>query len=240
MSTPTIERLAQSAFEEIDLDDLAPPFSELADGEVTSMTTELFAMVVADNALGFLDYEGDAEPDPFTCLRSAIVAAVEVRLTELVSEVREARAEDEEAEAVDIVEPSITGAVDPDDLVVKWHTWFSSEPVDARLIAQRYEAHIDDTLAVLNRDDRFVSAANVSWHSYSTWALSGQGESEAASAELNEAWDAALGDTNPDPFPVVRQPDTEQTDLDAIADGLAEGNAPDPATAATYLKDADL
>lgn len=92
MSTPTIERLAADAFEGLDLDDVKPDAEHrdeylrtAVDGQVSPMTTELFSLVVNDNALAFLDYEGDAS-DPFTCLRGAIFDAVLDRLTELVDE----------------------------------------------------------------------------------------------------------------------------------------------------------
>lgn len=89
MSAPaTIRRLAQEAWDEItdetgDTDDEALRIA--ADEQVTSMTTLLFQLVVEDNALGFLEYDGEAT-NPFDVLRGAIVEAVEDELRELRDE----------------------------------------------------------------------------------------------------------------------------------------------------------
>lgn len=97
--TDTIERFAREALDGLDLDDVrgGSPHRDAvirtaADGEVSAMTTDLFQLVVDDNALAFLSVDpgvasnehGDVEP--FTVLRASIVDAVEVELRELIEQ----------------------------------------------------------------------------------------------------------------------------------------------------------
>lgn len=121
MTTPTIQRFAREALDGLDLDDVrdGSPHRDdyirtAADGEVTSMTTDLFQLVVDDNALAFLDYEGDGEPDPFNCLRAAILDAVEVELRELIEQRLNDEAHDADDQLDDIADGLAEGnAPDP-------------------------------------------------------------------------------------------------------------------------------
>lgn len=67
----------------------------------------------------------------------------------------------------------MTGYVDEDDLAATWWTrWPDGLPVDARTIAAAYGAHVDDALAVLNRDGRFACGIDGDrWRSFSAWRL---------------------------------------------------------------------
>lgn len=103
MSAPTtIDRLADEAWPDVKeyIDGASFALTEdeairhAADSVVSGVTTELFSLVVADNALAFLDYEGEAD-DPFNALRGAIVQAVEAALYERYEAATEEEDDDE-------------------------------------------------------------------------------------------------------------------------------------------------
>lgn len=80
--TPTLVQLIAEAIEDVEAE-FPIPFLELdrvireaAYGVVPPMTTTLFAMVVADNSLAFLDCSEAAFSDPFSALSRAIGDAV--------------------------------------------------------------------------------------------------------------------------------------------------------------------
>lgn len=87
----TIERLAREVYDEMkDEEASAEQTSEYVDSVVPAMTTTLFQMVVEDNSLAFLDYEGEADT-PFAALAGALFQAIE-------AEVHKLRAADPEVE----------------------------------------------------------------------------------------------------------------------------------------------
>lgn len=95
--TPTIEKLAQEAFEALDGAHDDDERIRLAVGEqVPATTSVLFQMVVDDNALAFLDIDGEYD-SPFTALAGAIFEAIEAELRDLIGQAeRDAEDEDDE------------------------------------------------------------------------------------------------------------------------------------------------
>ena len=76
MATDTVQRLAQEVYEEM-VDEGAglDVLHEYVDGVVPAMTTTLFQLVVDDNSLAFLSFEGEAD-SPFAALSGALYEAV--------------------------------------------------------------------------------------------------------------------------------------------------------------------
>lgn len=239
--SPTIERMAQAALEAHDPDALATfgDIKRAAEGEVPPGATDLFGLVVADNLLAWLRTDWlhlptgsdpvSTDTAPEHVLRQAITDAVQGRLEELLGEALpdldldpfpDPVVRQPDGEQTD-VRPF--GPVDPDDLAARWSERFGKLAVSPERIAELYGAHIEDVIAVLNRDRRFApTAPAVASTPHSTWLLA-----DLSTAEVEHA---------PDPT----WPTQADADLDDISDALATGNTPDCVQAARYLRDADL
>lgn len=99
----TVERLAREVYDDmVENEAPAEQISEYVDNVVPSMTTTLFRLVVEDNTLAFLDYEGDGDTTPFNALAGALHQAIE-------AEVHKLRAADDEDVAEALAEEDDDG-----------------------------------------------------------------------------------------------------------------------------------
>lgn len=103
----TIERLAQEVHNDMQAED-APVehMSEYVDNVVPSITTVLFQMVVEDNSLAFLDYDGEADT-PFAALAGALHQAITTEIHKLRGEEQFADEDEDEDDGRTVIR--ITG-----------------------------------------------------------------------------------------------------------------------------------